>query len=101
MHHRLFEQQRALEPWSSHAQALGLDVSSFEQCLVSGRHAPAIRKDMSEAQKAGATGTPAFVIARTDPADPRKARGIVFLKGAQPYARFKAEIEQALAALGK
>ena len=101
MHHRLFEHQRALEPWSGHADALGLEAEPFEQCMASGRHAAAIRKDMAEAQKAGATGTPAFVIARTDPADPKKAKGIVFLKGAQPYPRFKAEIEQALAGLEK
>jgi hypothetical protein len=56
---------------------------------------------MAEAQKAGATGTPAFVLASTDPSDPRKAKGIAFLRGAQPYPRFKAEIEQALAGLGK
>jgi len=99
MHHRLFENQRALEPWSGHASALGLDVSKFEACLTSGRHAPAIRKDMAEAQKAGATGTPAFLVARTDPADRTKVKGIESLRGAKPFEAFKAELEKHLAAL--
>ncbi len=101
MHHRLFEQQKALEPWKAHAEALGLDVPRFEECMTAGRHAPAIRKDMAEAQKAGVTGTPAFLIAVTDPADKTKVKGLTTLKGAQPYDRFKVELEQALAGPGK
>ena len=101
MSHRLFEQQKALEPWKAHAEALGLDVPRFEECMTSGRYAPAIRKDMAEAQKAGITGTPAFVLAATDPADSTKVKGLTTLKGAQPYERFKAELDQALAGLDK
>jgi protein-disulfide isomerase len=101
MHERLFEQQKALEPWKAHAEALKLDVAKFEECLSSGRHAAAIRKDMAEAQKAGVTGTPAFLITVTDPADKTKVKGLTTLKGAQPYDRFKAELEQALGSPGK
>lgn len=98
MHHRLFENQKALEPWNAHAEALGLDVKRFEECMTAGKHAAAIRKDMAEAAKAGVTGTPAFLIAATDPADRKKVKGMSTLRGAQPYERFKAELEQALAA---
>lgn len=101
MHHRLFEQQKSLEPWKAHAEALGLDVARFEECMTSGRHAPAIRKDIAEAQKAGVTGTPAFLIAVTDPADKTKVKGLTTLRGAKPYDQFKAELEQALAGPGK
>src|SRR5512147_592216 len=94
MHARLFEQQRALEPWAPHASAIGLDVAKFEECLASGRHAASIRKDMAEAQRAGVTGTPAFLLALTDPGNPAKVKGLSLLKGAQPFERFKAEIEQ-------
>ena len=100
MHHRLFDQQTALEPWKAHAEALGLDVAKFEECMGSGRHAATIRKDMAEAQKAGITGTPAFLLAVTDPADKTKVKGLTTLRGAQPYDRFKAELDQALAAQG-
>lgn len=101
MSHRLFENQQALEPWKAHAKALDLDVAQFEDCMTSGRYAPLVRKDMAEAQKAGFTGTPAFLLAVTDPADKTKVKGLSTLKGAQPYDRFNTELEQALAGLGK
>ena len=96
MQERLFENQKALEPWSAHAEALGLDVAAFDACMESGRHTEAVRADMVEAQKAGATGTPSFVIAKTDPADPSKVTGIAALRGAVPFANFKAAIDGAL-----
>jgi predicted DsbA family dithiol-disulfide isomerase len=93
---RLFENQKALEPWSGHAEALGLDVAAFEACLENGTHAEAVRADMKEAQKVGITGTPGFVLAKTDPNDPRKAKGLVYIRGAKPFPSFKAEIDKAL-----
>ena len=96
MHDRLFQHQRALEPWSGHAEALGLDVAKFDECLASGRHGAAVRKDMAVARAAGATGTPSFVLGYTDPEDPSKVKGISFLRGAKAYADFKAEIDKAL-----
>lgn len=97
MHDRLFANQRAIEPLKGHAEALGLDVVAFESCMASEKYADAVRKDMAEAQKAGATGTPSFVLGRTDPADPTKVKGITFIRGAQQFAAFKTEIEKALA----
>jgi predicted DsbA family dithiol-disulfide isomerase len=97
MHNRLFENQKALEPWSGHAQALGLDLVAFEACMEAGTHAAAIRADMAEARKAGATGTPSFVLGWTDPSDPTKVKGLTFLRGAQPFAAFQADIDKALA----
>jgi protein-disulfide isomerase len=96
MHDRLFENQKALEPWSSHAEALGMDVAAFDACMSSGKHAEAVKRDMAEAQKAGATGTPSFVLALTDPDDPTKVEGLAFIRGAQPFASFKSAIDGAL-----
>ena len=101
MHDRLFANQRAIEPLKGHAEALGLDVVAFESCMGDGKHAEAVRKDMAQAEKAGATGTPSFVLGRTDPADPSKVKGISFIRGAQQFAAFKAEIDKALGELGK
>lgn len=97
MHARLFENQRALANLTPHAEALGLDVDAFTACLDSGRHAPGVRADMAEARKAGASGTPSFVLGKTDPSDPSKMTGIVFLRGAQPFSAFKNHIDAALA----
>ena len=96
MHSRIFENQKKLEPWSGHAEALGLDVATFNSCMESSKHAAAIRADMKEASKVGITGTPGFVLARTDPKDPTKVTGISFLRGAQPFAAFKTAIDKEL-----
>ena len=99
MHDRLFANQKTLEPWADHASALGLNVESFQQCLDTGKYSGQIRQDMALAKKAGATGTPSFVLAQTDPEDPNKIKGIQFIRGAHPYATFKAQIDRALKAL--
>ncbi len=96
MHDRLFEHQRALEPWNGHAEALGLDVAAFDKCLASAKYAGAVRRDMAEAKKAGATGTPSFVLGYTDQDDPTKVKGLTFIRGAQPYAKFEDEIDKAM-----
>jgi len=101
MHERLFANQRKLEPWIAHAQAIGIDEVAFELCMRSEKHAAAIRKDMAEARKAGATGTPSFVLARTDPNDPTKVKGISFIRGAKKFDDFKAAIDQALKQAGQ
>ena len=97
MHDRLFKNQKALEPWISHAEALGLDVAQFEDCLSTGKHREAIRRDMSEASKAGASGTPSFVVGVVDSQDPKKVVGLKFIRGAQPYATFQQALDEALA----
>ena len=101
MHDRLFANQRAIEPLKGHAEALGLDVVAFESCMGDGKHAEAVRKDMAQAEKAGATGTPSFVLGRIESGDPTKVRGISFIRGAKQFADFKAEIDKALGELGK
>jgi len=96
MHDRLFENQKALEPWAPHAEAVGLDVARFEDCMSTARSADEIRASMAQAQKAGITGTPAFFLAYTDPASTR-VKTITALKGARPFADFKAAIDGLLA----
>ena len=96
MHDRLYENQKSLEPWTAHAEAIGLDMGKFQDCLNGGRYAHEIRKDMAEAQKAGVTGTPAFFLAYTDPSS-SKVKTVTGMKGAQPFAAFKAAIDRLLA----
>ncbi len=56
MHNRLFENQKALEPWSGHAEALGLDVGKFDACMTDGKHSASIRLAMKEASFRRAAG---------------------------------------------
>lgn len=96
MHGRLFENQKSLEPWGPHAEAIGLDLAKFDACLTSGKFAAEIRRDMEEARKAGVTGTPAFFLALTEPGS-SKVKTLATLKGAKTFAEFKAEIDRLLA----
>jgi protein-disulfide isomerase len=96
MHDRLYANQKSLEPWTAHAEAIGLDMGKFQDCLNGGNHAEEVRKDMAEAQKAGVTGTPAFFLAYTDPSS-SKVKTVTGMKGAQPFAAFKAAIDKLLA----
>jgi len=97
MHDRLFGNQRALEPFGPHAAAIGLDTARFDDCMAKDTHAAAIRADSIQAQAAGITGTPGFVLATTDPKNPRKAVALTFIRGARPFDSFKEEIDKALA----
>jgi hypothetical protein len=95
MHDRLFENQKALAPWTPHAEAVGLDVAAFEQCLESGEFDKEIRRQMGEARRVGVTGTPAFMIGQTEP-NSSKVKVLAVLKGAKPFADFKTEIDRLL-----
>ena len=53
MHDRLFQNQQALEPWTPHAEAVGLDVPKFEECLASGKFDQEIRRDMGGGPQGG------------------------------------------------
>jgi protein-disulfide isomerase len=96
MHDRLYANQKDLEQWNAHAQAIGLDVPKFEECLNSGRQAASIRRDMAQGQKASVTGTPAFFLAYADPKS-SQIKTVVRLTGAQPFANFKTAIDKLLA----
>jgi len=96
MHDRLFADQKELEPWTPHAQAIGLDITAFDACVASDKEDAAIRRDIAEAQKLGITGTPAFLIGRTDPKS-SKLTILAALRGARPFADFKTELDKLLA----
>ncbi len=98
MHDILFENQKALAPDDlvKHAETIGLNGSTFKECLDSGKHADEIRKDMSEAQKAGVSGTPTSLLGWVQD-DGKSVKAVKIVKGAQPFAAFRDAIENLLA----
>ena len=96
MHDRLFANQKELEPWKPHAEAVGLDVPRFEACMSTGKYSEDVRREISDAAKAGVNSTPIFFLAYTQPGS-TKVKTVVRLTGAQPYAAFKAQIDKLLA----
>lgn len=87
MHEILFQNQRALtrENLESYAQRIGLNMAQFRAALDNNEHQAAIQRQQQLARGLGATGTPAFFINGRN------------LRGAQPFERFKAVIDEELA----
>jgi protein-disulfide isomerase len=94
MHGLLFEKQgsgpevlqrAALE---SYAETQGLDMAKFKKALDANTHKAFVDSESAVADKAGISGTPAFVI------------NGYFISGAQPFAKFKKIIDKALAEAG-
>jgi len=87
LHDRLFANQQALQPEAlkAHAAAAGLDATTFDECLDSGKHADAVQAQMNAATSLGVVSTPTvFVNGRA-------------VSGAQPYEAFAKIIDEELA----
>ena len=92
----LYANQSALDVPSlkTYASQLGLDTTTFDQCLDSSKHAQDIQKDVQDltsyAQTLGLTryGVPSFFV------------NGVYLSGAQPFSAFQQQIDAALAGGG-
>ncbi len=67
-----------------YAASLGLDGSTFDSCLSSGKYSGLIQQDVSHAKADGVQATPSFVINGK------------LVEGAQPFSVFQQAIEAAL-----
>jgi protein-disulfide isomerase len=72
-----------------YADELGLDAKRFAAAIEGPALAKAVEQDIALGKQVGATSTPSFFINGK------------YLAGAQPYAKFKAQIDEALAAARK
>ena len=99
MHDRLFHDQRklSLPDLAAHAEALELDLASFQSCLQEGKYSETIQAGLDEAAKAGVSGTPSFLLGLTDRDHPGQVTATEYLRGAMPYARFQQVIDKLLA----
>ena len=76
------------------AQALGLDLARFDECVAHGKYAAVIRAHQVEADRAGIDGTPGFVIGRAAHGELEGVR----VEGALPYEEFDSLLRELLAA---
>ena len=97
MHARLFAHQQALglSDLPRHAQALGLDMATFQVCVESGKYATTIRQGLADGQRAGVNGTPTIFLGLMEPNNP-KVKVVGMLVGAQPYSSFREAIDRLL-----
>lgn len=70
--------------FKSYASELGLDTTSFNECLDSEKYSEQIENEIALAASYGVSGTPAFFIGKN------------FISGAQDYQTFKAIIDSQL-----
>ena len=86
-HDLLFAEQQAMSvpDLKEKARRLGLAGAAFDDCLDSGRHTAAVRKDLFAGSALGVSGTPAFFV---------NGR---FLSGAVPFEHFAELIDDELA----
>jgi protein-disulfide isomerase len=91
MHDRLFLQQAQLEPQRliKDAQELGLDVSSFDECLGSNVR-DRVSADAASAKVLGISGTPTFLVGSVLSAG--QVRVSTVLTGAQTLDQFDAAL---------
>lgn len=75
------------------AEDLGLSQSNLKTCMDSEKYKDEVQKDLSDAQKYGATGTPTFFIGKSSSNNEIEGTKIV---GAQPYTVFKNIIDNLL-----
>ncbi|HSN75143.1 MAG TPA: thioredoxin domain-containing protein [Anaerolineae bacterium] len=92
MHDLLFQNQQqwsgqatAVDIFKGYAGQLGLNQTTFDQCLDSGQHAAVVEANLQEGVGFGVRGTPAFFINRT------------LLPGAYPIEAFQQLIQEAQA----
>lgn len=93
MHDLMFEKQREMrvDQLIGHARFLGLDVTDFRECMSSGKYKYGIELDMQEGRRAGARGTPAYILGRRN--DQGKIEG-KFIGGLpSSYSSFELMIE--------
>ncbi|MFQ5526642.1 MAG: DsbA family protein [Thermoanaerobaculia bacterium] len=90
MHDAMFADQSKLQvaDLKSTAAGLGVDGTSFDECLDTGRHADRVNQDLQAGVEAGVTGTPAMFI---------NGR---FLSGAQPFDAIAKVIDDELRRAG-
>jgi protein-disulfide isomerase len=101
-HDQLFDKQGSPDALSrasleSYAEAQGADMTKFKKALDSNTHKPFVDSESAVADKAGISGTPAFVIG---PVEKGQVNGY-YISGAQPMAKFKKMIDKALAEANK
>jgi protein-disulfide isomerase len=77
------------------AEGFGLDMTAFKACMESGKHDAEIKKRIAEGQnKAGITGTPAFLLGYMTPDG--KVKATKKIVGAGPFSNFKTAIDELL-----
>jgi protein-disulfide isomerase len=93
MHDSLFAKQNAIRDvdMPGRAQELGLDKTTFADCLSSERYADEIKQSADNAQKMGVEGTPTFFIGKLN--ENGTVTDLKMIVGTHPYNEFKTVLD--------
>lgn len=98
MHNKIFDEQNkqgagtidfSIDDVKRWASEIGLDTTTFNQCLDSNKYLQEVQGDFQEGINAGVGGTPTFFVGNSQ-------KGFTPIVGAQPYSVLKQAIEQYL-----
>lgn len=95
MHDVLFNNQRALQPenLSKYAEQAGVgDMAKFNECLEKETYKETVSENFADGTKLGVRGTPSFFLGYSTP-DNKNVKFTKMVRGAVPFANFKAEID--------
>ena len=93
MHEALLNMQLDDATLLARAQALGLDVARFKECVLSDKYEAAIARNAAQADALGVNGTPTFIIGRVSHGELTGLR----IAGAVPYGDFAMYLDRLLA----
>jgi protein-disulfide isomerase len=98
MHDLLLSRQNALQEDSlyAHADVLGLDVSAFQDCMVTNKHAADIKHSIEVGRSLKIKGTPSFFFCVPEPGQPGVVRVLDRTIGVASYPPFERRLEQVL-----
>jgi len=93
LHDKMLDNQERLkrDDLDGYAKDLGLDMDKWRAALDENAHADEVTADVKVAEDLGVGSTPAFLIA------PSGTSVGYFLRGAQPYSRFRKLLARAFA----
>jgi len=91
---RIYRHQKAIavEFLEAHAQAVGLDLPAFRDCMTSGRHAARVDDDAALGRRLRVRGTPSFFWARAEPGR-TAVRLVRRTSGARPVEHFAQQFD--------
>ncbi len=101
MHEVIMYQQESIDDIDSLASFVDLDMDKFKACMESKKYEDVVNENIGIGIKLEIPSVPNFIIARIDKENPKKVRGITYIRGAKPYTYFQQEIDKALAGLEK
>lgn len=99
MHDLLLSRQNALreDDLYNHATSLSLDISAFQDCMITNKYADDIRRDFKQGESLNLTGTPTIFIGIPEPGQPDRVRVVSVIRGVGAYPSFRHELELVLA----